>query len=92
MIGDNESTSMTGGQDSAAFGKIESICAGAGVNPDHIHVIEALPKNHEKLVDLIRRELDYEGVSVIIPRRECVQKSARRISESKKQKSGICAS
>ncbi len=92
MIGDNESTSMTGGQDSAAFGKIESICAGAGVNPEHIHVIEALPKNHEKLVDLIRRELDYEGVSVIIPRRECVQKSARRISESKKQKSGICAS
>ena len=92
MIGDNESTSMTGGQDSAAFGRIESICAGAGVSPDHIHVIDALPKNHEKLVDLIRQELDYKGVSVIIPRRECIQKSARRISESKKQKSGICAS
>jgi len=83
MIGDNESTSMTGGQDSSAFGRIESICEGAGVDPKHIHVIEALPKNHEKLVDLIRNELDYKGVSIIIPRRECIQKSARRISKSK---------
>ena len=91
MIGDNESTSMTGGQDSSANGRIESICAGAGVDPGHIHVVQALPKNHEKLVDLIRQEIAYNGVSVIIPRRECIQKSARRASESKKQKSGLCA-
>ncbi len=91
MIGDNESTSMTGGQDSSANGRIESICAGAGVDPEHIHVIQALPRNHEKLVNLIREEIAYNGVSVIIPRRECIQKSARRASESKKQKSGLCA-
>jgi indolepyruvate ferredoxin oxidoreductase alpha subunit len=90
MIGDNESTSMTGGQDSSAFGRIEAICEGAGVPPEHIHVIEALPKNHEKLVSLIRNELAYNGVSVIIPRRECIQKSARRASESKKLKAGKC--
>ena len=84
MIGDNESTSMTGGQDSSAFGRIESICEGAGVDPNHIHVLEALPKNHEKLVSLIRQELDYKGVSVIIPRRECIQKSARRVTKDKK--------
>jgi len=89
MIGDNESTSMTGGQDSAAFGRIESICKGAGVCPEHIHVIGALPKNHEKLVSLIRQELDYKGVSIIIPRRECVQKATRRISERKKENSGL---
>lgn len=83
MIGDNESTSMTGGQDSSALGRIESLCEGAGVDPKHIHVIEALPKNHEKLVQLIRQELDYKGVSIIIPRRECLQKSAHRISKSK---------
>jgi indolepyruvate ferredoxin oxidoreductase alpha subunit len=78
LICDNESTSMTGGQDSAALGKIESICKGIGVDPDHIHAIEALPKNHEKLVSLIEAEILYNGVSVIIPRRECVQKAARR--------------
>ena len=91
MIGDNESTSMTGGQNSSALGRIESICIGAGVSPQHIHVIEALPKNHGELVDLIRQEIQYNGVSVIIPRRECIQKSARRISESKRMKSGECA-
>ena len=90
MIGDNESTSMTGGQNSSALGRIESICLGAGVDAEHIHVIEALPKNHEKLVALIRQEIAYNGVSVIIPRRECIQKSARRISESRKQKPAHC--
>ena len=90
MIGDNESTSMTGGQNSSATGRIEAICKGAGVDQDHIHVIDALPRNHEKLVNLIRQELDYQGVSVIIPRRECIQRSARRISESKREKTGKC--
>jgi len=70
---------MTGGQDSAAFGKIDSICQGIGVDPEHIHAIDALPKNHEKLVSLIEEEIAYNGVSVIIPRRECVQKNARRV-------------
>ena len=78
LICDNESTSMTGGQDSSALGKIESICEGIGVDPVHIHVIEALPKNHDKLARLIEDEIAYNGVSVIIPRRECIQKSARR--------------
>ena len=91
MIGDNESTSMTGGQDSAAFGRIESICLGAGIDPEHLHVIAALPKNHENLLSLIRQELDYKGVSIIIPRRECIQKAARRISERKKERSGLSA-
>lgn len=31
MILDNATTAMTGGQDSAAFGKIEDICKGVGV-------------------------------------------------------------
>jgi indolepyruvate ferredoxin oxidoreductase alpha subunit len=79
LICDNESTSMTGGQDSSAFGKIESICEGVGVDPEHIHVIEALPKNHGRMVKMIEEEINYKGVSVIIPRRECVQKNARRV-------------
>jgi indolepyruvate ferredoxin oxidoreductase alpha subunit len=78
IIGDNESISMTGGQDSSALGRIESICEGVGVLPEHIHVLESLPKNHEILVDLLRREIAYNGVSVIIPRRECIQKLSRK--------------
>ena len=81
IIGDNESISMTGGQDSSAYGRLESICEGVGVSPDHIHVLESLPKNHELLVEILKKEIAYEGVSVIIPRRECIQKLARRRSK-----------
>ncbi|MDX9882169.1 MAG: thiamine pyrophosphate-dependent enzyme [Prolixibacteraceae bacterium] len=78
VISDNESVSMTGGQDSSAFGKIEGICEGIGVDPAHIRVIVPLKKNHAEMVQIFREELAYPGVSVIIPRRECIQKAARR--------------
>jgi indolepyruvate ferredoxin oxidoreductase alpha subunit len=81
IIGDNESISMTGGQDSSAFGRIEAISEGVGVLPEHIHVLESLPRNHDLLVSLLRKEIAYNGVSVIIPRRECIQKLSRRKRE-----------
>jgi indolepyruvate ferredoxin oxidoreductase, alpha subunit len=74
IISDNESISMTGGQESSALGKIESICQGIGVEPEHIRVLLPVPKNHEELCRIIREELEYKGVSVIIPRRVCIQK------------------
>ncbi len=83
IISDNESISMTGGQDSAALGKIESICQGIGVDPQHIRVLNPVPKNHEELCRIIREEIEYQEVSVIIPRRICIQKARR---EGKKQK------
>ncbi|MGQ1909515.1 thiamine pyrophosphate-dependent enzyme [Marinifilum sp. RC60d5] len=77
IISDNESISMTGGQKSSAKGKLESICEGLGVEADHLHVITAVPKKRDDLKDLIRKECNYNGVSVIIPRRVCVQKNIR---------------
>jgi len=84
VISDNESVSMTGGQDSSAQGKIEDICKGVGVHPDHVRVVVPLKKNHQAMVDMFREEIAYEGVSVIIPRRECVQRAARRKRSLKK--------
>jgi len=78
IVSDNESTSMTGGQDSSAFGIIESICKGVGVEPEHIHVLNPIKKNHDEMVKIISQELEYKGVSVLIPRRECVQKTLRK--------------
>lgn len=78
IISDNETTAMTGGQDSAGTGKIESICIGLGVAPEHIRVMIPLKKNHEEMKNIIREELNYNGVSVIIPRRECIQTLARK--------------
>ncbi|MDP4204689.1 MAG: thiamine pyrophosphate-dependent enzyme [Bacteroidota bacterium] len=77
IISDNESVSMTGGQKSSAEGKIESICQGVGVDPTHIRVIVPHRKNHAEMVQMIREEIAYDGVSVIIPRRECIQRAAR---------------
>lgn len=78
VISDNESISMTGGQDSSAYGRIESICIGVGVDPAHIHTITPLKKNHDEMVRLFREEFAYNGVSVIIPRRECIQRASSR--------------
>ena len=85
MILDNETTAMTGGQASSAVGRLEDICAGLGVDKDHIHVLNPSPKYHQENMEIIKGEIEYEGVSVIIPRRECIQTAARRIRESKKK-------
>lgn len=84
VISDNETTAMTGGQDSAGTGKIESICIGVGVDPAHVRVVVPLKKNYEEMKQMIREELNYKGVSVIIPRRECIQTLARKKRASKK--------
>jgi indolepyruvate ferredoxin oxidoreductase alpha subunit len=84
LIVDNESVAMTGGQDSSAKGRLESICEGIGVDPNHIRLFVPLKKNHNEIVQIIKEEADFEGVSVIIGRRECIQ----RISRVKKMNRG----
>ena len=78
IISDNKTTAMTGGQDSAGTGHLEEICAGIGVNPAHIRVIVPLKKNFEEMKNIIREEIEYNGLSVIIPRRECIQVFKRK--------------
>ncbi len=77
IISDNLTTGMTGGQDSQGTGKIEEICLGLGVNPAHLHTIDSLPKNHDEMVKLFKEAIDYNGLSVVVSRRECIQ-TARR--------------
>ena len=72
MILDNDITAMTGGQPSSAHNKIRRICEGLGVEPEHIRDIIPLPKNHEENVKVIEEEVNYNGVSVIIPHRTCI--------------------
>jgi len=77
IIVDNEAVAMTGGQSSAAKGRIEKICEGVGVDPTHIRLFVPLKKNHDEIVSVIREEMTFNGVSVIIGRRECVQRIAK---------------
>ena len=78
VISDNLTTGMTGGQESAGTSKFEAICVALGVALEHVRVVVPLPKNMEEITRVIKEELDYPGVSVIIPRRECIQTLARK--------------
>ena len=83
IISDNLTTAMTGGQDSAGTNKFEAICQGLGVKPEHLHVVTPLPKNMEEITRIIRQEIEYKGVSVIIPRRECIQTLNRKLRQKR---------
>ncbi len=86
LILDNSTVGMTGGQKSSALGRIEKICQGLGVEEDHIKVMKPLRKYHEENVKIMEEELRYNGVSVIIPRRECIQTLNRRMRAKHKAK------
>ena len=85
VISDNLTTGMTGGQDSAGTGRLEQICAGLGVDPAHIRVVVPLPRTREEMKAMLREEIAYDGVSVIIPRRECIQTAKRHNATKQKQ-------
>ncbi|MFP4152573.1 MAG: thiamine pyrophosphate-dependent enzyme [Alkalispirochaeta sp.] len=85
MILDNGTTGMTGGQDTVLGGnRIREVAIGCGVDPDHIVLFDPVPRNHDENVRLIENELAYDGVSVIIPVRECVQTKVRRARQQRK--------
>ncbi len=73
LISDNYTTAMTGGQDTAATGRIAEICRGVGVEEEHLRLIIPLKKFMKENIEVIRNEVNYKGVSVIIAQRECVK-------------------
>ncbi len=73
FILDNSTVAMTGGQDTMASGEdIVRIVKGLGVDPAHVHRLEVHRKNRERNTDIIRKEIAYDGLSVIIAARECI--------------------
>ena len=83
LISDNLTTGMTGGQDSAGTGKLDAICLGLGVEPDHVRVVVPLPKHMEEIKQVLREEVAYNGTSVVIARRECIQTLKRHLKAKK---------
>jgi len=86
MILDNFTTGMTGGQQSQATGKLEAICEGLGVEKEHIRILNPIKKYHDENTAVMKEELEYNGVSVIIPRRECVITLNARLRAAKNKK------
>lgn len=73
LISDNLTTAMTGGQDSAGLYKYEQICLALGVEREHLRVVVPRPHAIEEVEQILREEIEYKGVSVVIARRECMQ-------------------
>ncbi len=75
IISDNSAVAMTGAQPSAAMGRLYDIAKGLGVEEAHLKVITPLKKYHDQNVEIIKNELDFQGVSLIIAQRPCVTMS-----------------
>jgi indolepyruvate ferredoxin oxidoreductase alpha subunit len=74
LILDNSTVAMTGGQDGLVTGdQFVTLVQGLGVNTDHIRTIVPLRNHHEENVGIIREEIEYNGLSVIVSARACVQ-------------------
>jgi indolepyruvate ferredoxin oxidoreductase, alpha subunit len=74
FILDNSIVAMTGGQPTSMHDdELVDLVAGLGVKREHIRVILPLPKRKAENVRIVRDELAYKGLSVIIARRACVR-------------------
>jgi len=74
VILDNSTVGMTGGQDTILpGGRIPAVVQALGVDPAHIRVVDALPKNRVENARIVKEEIAWPGVSVVIAVRECLE-------------------
>jgi len=79
IIADNDTTAMTGGQDSSANGsRLLEICRGLGVEEAHLKTIIPLKSHLAENIAVLNEEIAWEGVSVVIAQRECIETAARK--------------
>ncbi|MEI6757023.1 MAG: thiamine pyrophosphate-dependent enzyme [Chlorobium sp.] len=79
IIADNDTTAMTGGQNSSANGsRLLAICRGLGVEEAHIKTIIPLKSHLAENIAVLTEEIEWEGVSVVIAERECIETAARK--------------
>jgi len=74
IIADNATVAMTGTQPTILpESQLEHIILGLGVDPEHFHVLTAHPKHAAGNVEVLKKEIEHRGLSVIIARRECLE-------------------
>ena len=79
VILDNSTVAMTGGQQTILPGeKLAGLVQGLGVDPDHVKVFEAHRRFAAENTAIIRSEMEYHGLSVVIAVRECVETAKRK--------------
>ncbi len=83
VISDNSTVAMTGGQpDKISGADLIDVCISLGVDKEHVHFVDNVTQsNHEELVDIVRKEIEYDGTSVLICSRPCIHSARRDKSE-----------
>ena len=74
LVVDNSTVGMTGTQRSMSTGStLDQAILGTGISEEHFRIIEPTPRNHDQNVSVMREELSYDGPSVIVARRACIE-------------------
>jgi indolepyruvate ferredoxin oxidoreductase alpha subunit len=85
VVLDNALVAMTGGQEVFATGEsLTGIIKALGVDPAHIVRLNPTPTAHAENVALIRREIEHQGLSVVVSHRACIH-AKRRANEQYSQ-------
>jgi indolepyruvate ferredoxin oxidoreductase alpha subunit len=80
VVLDNSTVGMTGTQRSMSTGDtLDHIILGSGIAEEHLRIIEPSPKNHDENVKVMREELAFDGPSVIVARRSCLEAIKRGV-------------
>jgi indolepyruvate ferredoxin oxidoreductase alpha subunit len=88
LILDNKTVGMTGGQPTIRrSSELESVVRGLGITPGHMHVLDAHPRKAKENEEILRREINHRGLSVIIAVRECIE----TVKRSKRDKTAASA-
>jgi indolepyruvate ferredoxin oxidoreductase alpha subunit len=65
---------MTGAQETIVpSARLQEIVRGIGVDPAHLHVVETSRQRIHDNAEILRREIDHKGLSVIIAVRDCLK-------------------
>jgi indolepyruvate ferredoxin oxidoreductase alpha subunit len=79
VILDNETVGMTGGQPTVLpSSRLKDLILGLGVEPAHLHVLDAHPRHTPQNTGILKQELAHEGLSVVIMVRECIETAKTR--------------
>ncbi|MDR2094499.1 MAG: indolepyruvate ferredoxin oxidoreductase subunit alpha [Treponema sp.] len=80
IILDNSIVAMTGCQETIIpSAKLRSLILGLGVAPEHLVELEAKKQFVEENAALLKKEMEYRGVSVVIFKRECLEAARKRL-------------
>lgn len=74
LILDNETVGMTGGQPTVLpSSRLQALVLALGIEPAHVHVLDAHPKHAQANAACLKREFEHRGLSVVIMVRECIE-------------------